>query len=958
MADLTQTILDARQRRAQQYEQERALVPDAPPEDPKVLGFLPGTEGVSITPFTEDKSLGRRVGEDVALLAQGITVGLGQVAAGLTGFGMKEKEEDEFWSIKKVGETVGELGSATVQSFKDLATKQYYKEHPLLAGVDLILTGASIASFGAGFLVKAPIMAAIKTAMKVGVKQGIKEAIVESALRTGIKIGGKQITKGALGHAVEVGIAKNSLGIVRETAIRLLKKRGVAGEAADIVADSLVKDLTKSLARNQTRNKILSRIGHPLAATTTGIKAGTGAIRSAVFGAEEASGVGIHFTSKVISQNPEAFLGMERWAGQQVVQEGLENTPKNRALKMSQWEAENPSFNILSPEQKAAHFVNYAEATQLGKFLSASTDTAGVVVKAIDENTVDAMVRTVKDAPDGEDFIKMLKENGFEKELRFNEEEIRIGLAGNTSKEAVIAQIKNLSKTGTTIVFRTLSPEDVALLKDIGDRGYRFGYAPKGKEIIFAELIPVIEKIGDVSEQSLTVTRTLAQERNRGFVNFIKNIGLSGEGVPVTMAMYTYAQNFGQHLLGSFAEKYGGKVRLTLKGTSTKITLPVEKIYDWLESNIDTIALLREKSLGKAVTGRNLKPRAVFDLGVEDFRNLGLTKEMAKDLETIARRSRREINASVIGAGEKVVNYLRTGDNPLSRAFNTFINTANLGRYTYSPFFIFQTFFETNINAALMLKNPLFLPGVGGAARGVVRGTTAVIKGLNKAGVAPERMVRWAENAKSYINDIIGKPTSREQIMYHKIVAKDFGTEFEQTSFTTASQMERYAARGGDKLPDKPGKLPGIREVRAFEADKQRRNMLAQIIGTSMQEKSTLFGKGLAKRFGMTLEEALDYDFIDGKQVFKNPEIVKLMREQLQTLLHYKEGMLTSPLIKTLNVVFFPMRFQMKAMDITAKWYGSLSPVSRIIVANNWVHFAQWAGTDEGKEWRRTNKNT
>jgi len=120
MADLTQTILDARQRRAQQYEQERALVPDAPPEDPKVLGFLPGTEGVSITPFTEDKSLGRRVGEDVALLAQGITVGLGQVAAGLTGFGMKEKEEDEFWSIKKVGETVGELGSATVQSFKDL----------------------------------------------------------------------------------------------------------------------------------------------------------------------------------------------------------------------------------------------------------------------------------------------------------------------------------------------------------------------------------------------------------------------------------------------------------------------------------------------------------------------------------------------------------------------------------------------------------------------------------------------------------------------------------------------------------------------------------------------------------------------------------------------------------------------------------------------------------------------
>ena len=218
-------------------------------------------------------------------------------------------------------------------------------------------------------------------------------------------------------------------------------------------------------------------------------------------------------------------------------------------------------------------------------------------------------------------------------------------------------------------------------------------------------------------------------------------------------------------------------------------------------------------------------------------------------------------------------------------------------------------------------------------------------------------MIKWTENAKSYINDIIGKPTSREEILFHKTIAKNFGTEFEQTSFTTASQMERYAVRGETEL-DKLGKLPGIKEVRAFEADRQRRNILAQTVGASMQKTSTQFGKGLAKRFGMTLEEALDYDFVDGKQVFKNPEVVKLMREQLQTLLHYKDGMLTSPLIKTMNVIFFPMRFQMKAMDITAKWYGSLSPVSRIIVANNWIHFAQWTGTDEGKEWRRTNKNT
>src|SRR3990167_334256 len=109
MADLAQTILDARKSREQEYEQERALTPEVQLEDPKALGFLPGTKGVSITPFTEDKSLGRRAGEDVALLGQGLTVGLGQVAAGLTGFGTKE--EDEFWSPGKSLETVKELGS-------------------------------------------------------------------------------------------------------------------------------------------------------------------------------------------------------------------------------------------------------------------------------------------------------------------------------------------------------------------------------------------------------------------------------------------------------------------------------------------------------------------------------------------------------------------------------------------------------------------------------------------------------------------------------------------------------------------------------------------------------------------------------------------------------------------------------------------------------------------------------
>ena len=51
------------------------------------------------------------------------------------------------------------------------------------------------------------------------------------------------------------------------------------------------------------------------------------------------------------------------------------------------------------------------------------------------------------------------------------------------------------------------------------------------------------------------------------------------------------------------------------------------------------------------------------------------------------------------------------------------------------------------------------------------------------------------------------------------------------------------------------------------------------------------------------------------------------------------------------------MRFQVKSMELTAKWVGSLSPLSRVMVMSEWSHFANWAGTDEGMKWRQTHQN-
>jgi hypothetical protein len=119
-------------------------------------------------------------------------------------------------------------------------------------------------------------------------------------------------------------------------------------------------------------------------------------------------------------------------------------------------------------------------------------------------------------------------------------------------------------------------------------------------------------------------------------------------------------------------------------------------------------------------------------------------------------------------------------------------------------------------------------------------------------------------------------------------------------------------------------------------------------------DKTTKISAAYADKFGMTLKEAFATN-ADG--TFKNPNMVREIKSLSQQLLYYKDGFLSSPLAKTLNLVFFPFRFQAKTLNITAKWLGSLSPAARIVVIDNWIHFSNWAATEEGIEWRRTHKN-
>jgi hypothetical protein len=70
---------------------------------------------------------------------------------------------------------------------------------------------------------------------------------------------------------------------------------------------------------------------------------------------------------------------------------------------------------------------------------------------------------------------------------------------------------------------------------------------------------------------------------------------------------------------------------------------------------------------------------------------------------------------------------------------------------------------------------------------------------------------------------------------------------------------------------------------------------------------------------------------------------------------HYDTGFLTSPLMKTINVIWFPVRFESKVIAQTAKWLGSLSPIAKLEVMSNWINASNWSQTDEGMAWRNKN---
>ena len=61
--------------------------------------------------------------------------------------------------------------------------------------------------------------------------------------------------------------------------------------------------------------------------------------------------------------------------------------------------------------------------------------------------------------------------------------------------------------------------------------------------------------------------------------------------------------------------------------------------------------------------------------------------------------------------------------------------------------------------------------------------------------------------------------------------------------------------------------------------------------------------------------------------------------------------------MKSINVIWFPARFEAKVLTQTSRWLGKLSPISRLEVMSNMIHFANWIQSPEGLEYTKKSRS-
>lgn len=851
--------------------------------------------------FTEN------VGADLVAMGAGLPIALSHPieTAKATFYG--GKEGDSVGSRLKQG--------AIVQSLGQVFDKQYYKEHPGIAAVNTGSWIASLFSFG--------LTGALKTAAKTGVASAVEEATIAGVEKATVSSAMTTIQKsGALRRATEQAFKTGDTAIIQEVAKQALVRQGVEEVAASQIAQKVAGGVGTHFTENATKMKVYQAGAHPLSSLKQGVGYAVDPLKKVVFGEPANSAVGRIYGAETVARDPQAFLDLEKWAGQQTMERGLKNTLNNREMIMNDWSKTVPEWSVLTPEERLTHFQNYVRSTELSQQIAAVTGDAVVPVKFLPKDTVDAIQKTIMASPEAMSPVGILDElqSIYGSDIKNHRQSLEALLAKEPTRDALAAGIEALGNRET--LGYAENAQAAAMVKELEQAtGYHLAQAPVDKIVSYAtpEAQAAAEAASKLPGAEAIPTVAKVSKPRPVLGQLMEKFGLSPTGGNEGTLEYLFQDNFNQAAVKELTKKYGATFTVEHK------TIPFSKLYEYLSASKDKIF---ERKRLEGSLSQVLAPGSgsVVDMTARNLVQHGFSPTLAEDIVAISKQALLDVPLEKTGLADGFVNLLKAK----VPGYSKFLNVAMNGRFNLNPFYGMQAWVELEFNKAVALGD---LKSAAKAFSFGERTDNFIAKTLQKI---------------PYLRDAINPALNYNEI---QLVGTELLGDMQQNTLSAASNPEMA-------LLQKAGEFGGTpSEMQRYAASIQSKNITFRALGYTTQRAATGFVKALAEKYGFSLEDALSSSVVKGNKVYNNPEMFNMLREATQDLAGYKPGFLTSPLAKTMNVIWFPFRFEAKTVMGVAETIGKLPPLTRIGVMSDWTHFANWAQTPEGVAWRKQNSH-
>lgn len=288
---------------------------------------------------------------------------------------------------------------------------------------------------------------------------------------------------------------------------------------------------------------------------------------------------------------------------------------------------------------------------------------------------------------------------------------------------------------------------------------------------------------------------------------------------------------------------------------------------------------------------------SVSDLTIKDLTKAGVNEKIANNVIGVVKKSL-NIPFEKSGIGLAMINKLRSLPK-IGNVYDKFFEATMKGHFTINPFF----------GARRIAKGQIFTS----------------MKGVGL--VLPESKFANLMRQIPYVKNIIAP----------EITMTDKKAYFDLVRGKLASQGSVDISNVADVLSWK--------DSMGIEKGMEANNVLEKWLGTGQAQQEVAIMKTLAKKnWGLT-----------SQQLYKNPEAINDIVNVVKNTMRYRSGFESSPLIRSLNVLSYPVRFEYKVASRTAEWLSNLDPLKKIEMTVQMVNGFNYLQSDAGKQWTKNN---